>query len=410
MKHDHAVIVGYVRSPFTKAALPGSGKEPGKLAHVDPVDMIVPLVNEIMKRTGANAADVENILMGCVHQEDSQGLNIGRIVVMHKGVSLPLTVQGETLDKFCGSSMRTIAIAKNDVLAGEGKIILAGGVQSMSRVPMGGWNPSLNKNVHQGNVAGFMNMGLTAENLAVKYGVSRAEQDAFAVQSHKKMVAAQEAGNFDKEIVAIDGVTADDGARADTSVEALAKLKPNFKNEDKGGTVTPATSSQITDGASMVMVSTESYAAANNLPVLARIISYSGSGCAPEIMGIGPVEASKKALARAGITMDDVDAIELNEAFAAQSIAVLKEMESQGMRVDPAKLNLDGGAIAIGHPLGASGARLVGHLATVLERTGGRYGLATMCIGGGMGVAMVIENPKYIEKANANNSCCAPKP
>jgi acetyl-CoA acyltransferase len=415
-KHDHAVIVGYVRSPFTKAAVPGTGKEPGKLAHVDPVDMIVPLINEIMKRTGANAADIENILMGCVHQEDSQGLNIGRMVVMHKGVTLPLTVQGETLDKFCGSSMRTIAIAKNDVLAGEGKIILAGGVQSMSRVPMGGWNPSLNKNIHDGNVAGFMNMGLTAENLAVKYGVSRAEQDSFAVASHQKMAAAQKAGHLAGEIVAISGITEDDGVRADTSVEALAKLKPNFKNEDKGGTVTPASSSQITDGASLVMVSTESYAKTNNLPVLARIISYSGSGCAPEIMGIGPVEASKKALERAGITMADIDAVELNEAFAAQSIAVLKEMDAQGMHIDPAKLNVDGGAIAIGHPLGASGARLVGHLATVLERTGGRYGLATMCIGGGMGVAMVIENPHYDKDKAANkkdgHSCCAhsPKP
>ena len=392
---DKAVIVGYVRTPFTKAAVPGSGKEPGKLAHVEPLDMIAPLINEIMKRTGANPADVENILMGCVHQEDVQGLNIGRLAVLHNGVSLPLTVQGETLDKFCGSSLRTIAIAKNDVLAGEGKIILAGGVQSMSRIPMGGWNSSLNKNVYDGNAAGFMNMGVTAENLAEKYGISRAEQDAFSVASHQKMAQAQKDGNFDKEIVPVGGVSADDGVRGDSSVESLAKLKTAFKGEDKGGTVTPASASQITDGASMVMVTTESYAKANNLPVMARILSYSGSGCAPEIMGIGPVEASKKALSRAGLTMADIDVIELNEAFAAQSIAVLKEMEAQGMKVDPAKLNVDGGAIAIGHPLGASGARLVGHLASVLERTGKRYGLATMCIGGGMGVAMVIENPHF---------------
>jgi acetyl-CoA acyltransferase len=390
-----AVIVAYVRSPFTKAAVPGSGKEPGKLAHVEPLDLVAPLVEEIMKRTGANPDHVENVMMGVVHQEDVQGLNLGRLLVLHNGVSLPLSVQGETLDKFCGSSLRTIAIAKNDVLAGEGKIILAGGVQSMSRIPMGGWNSSLNKNVYDGNAAGFMNMGVTAENLAEKYGVTRADQDAFAVESHKKMAEGQKNGAFTREIVPIAGVTEDDGVRADSNVESLAKLKTAFKAEDKGGSVTPATSSQITDGASLVMVTSESYARENNLPVLARILSYAGSGCAPEIMGIGPVEASKKALERAGLTMKDIDVVELNEAFAAQSIAVLREMEKQGMTIDPKKLNVDGGAIAIGHPLGASGARIVGHLANVLERTGKRYGLATMCIGGGQGVAMVIENPNF---------------
>lgn len=390
-----AVIVAYVRSPFTKAAVPGSGKEPGKLAHVEPLDLVAPLVEEIMKRSGANPADIENVMMGVVHQEDVQGLNLGRLLVLHNGVSLPLSVQGETLDKFCGSSMRTIAIAKNDVLAGEGKIILAGGVQSMSRIPMGGWNSSLNKNVYDGNAAGFMNMGVTAENLADKYGVSRTEQDAFAVESHKKMAAGQQNGAFTKEIVPISGVSEDDGVRADSTVEGLAKLKTAFKGEGKGGTVTPATSSQITDGASLVMVTSEAYAKQNNLPVLARILSYAGSGCAPEIMGIGPVEASKKALERAGLSMKDIDIVELNEAFAAQSLAVLKEMANQGMAIDPKKLNVDGGAIAIGHPLGASGARIVGHLANVLERTGKRYGLATMCIGGGQGVAMVIENPNF---------------
>jgi acetyl-CoA acyltransferase len=392
---NHAVILGYVRTPFTKAAVPGSGKEPGKLAAVEPLDMIAPLITEIMKRTGANPNDVENILMGCVHQEAEQGLNIGRLAVLHNGVSLPLSVQGETLDKFCASSLRTIAIAKNDVLAGEGKIILAGGVQSMSRIPMGGWNSSLNKNVYDGNARGFMNMGVTAENLAAEYGVSRADQDAFAVESHRKMAAAQKNGHFKNEIVPVAGVTEDDGVRADSSVESLAKLKTAFKAEKDGGTVTPATSSQITDGASMVMVSTEAYAKANNLPVMARILAYAGSGCAPEIMGIGPVEASKKALARAGLTMADIDVVELNEAFAAQSISVLREMAKQGMAIDPAKLNVDGGAIAIGHPLGATGARITGHAAETLQRTGKRYALITLCIGGGQGAAMIIENPNH---------------
>lgn len=392
---QHAVIVGYVRSPFTKAAVPGSGKEPGKMAGVDPLDMVAPLITAIMERTGAKPEDIENVLLGCVHQEAEQGLNIGRLAVLHNGVRLPLTVQGETLDKFCASSLRTIAIAKNDVLAGEGKIILAGGVQSMSRIPMGGWNSSLNKNVYDGNAAGFMNMGVTAENLAAEYKVSREEQDAFAVESHRKMAAAQKNGNFRNEIVPVNGVSEDDGVRADSTVESLAKLKTAFKSEKDGGSVTPATSSQITDGASLVMVTTEAYAQENNLPVMARILAYAGSGCAPEIMGIGPVEASKKALTRAGLSMNDIDIVELNEAFAAQSISVLREMEKQGMAIDPAKLNVDGGAIAIGHPLGATGARITGHAAEILNRTGKRYALITLCIGGGQGAALVIENPNH---------------
>ncbi|MBU0800239.1 MAG: thiolase family protein, partial [Alphaproteobacteria bacterium] len=221
------------------------------------------------------------------------------------------------------------------------------------------------------------------------------DQDAFAVESHRKMAAAQQNGHFKNEIVPINGVTEDDGVRADSTVESLAKLKTAFKAEKDGGTVTPATSSQITDGASMVMVSTEAYAKANNLPVMARILAYAGSGCAPEIMGIGPVEASKKALARAGLTMADIDVVELNEAFAAQSISVLREMAKQGMAIDPAKLNVDGGAIAIGHPLGATGARITGHAAETLQRTGKRYALITLCIGGGQGAAMIIENPNH---------------
>lgn len=395
---DYAVITGFVRSPFTKAAIPGSGKEPGKLAHVEPLDMLAPLLSEIVKRTGAKTEDIENVLIGCVGQEDVQGLNIGRLAVLHNGSTLPLSVQGETLDKFCASSLRTIAMGKNDILAGEAKIILAGGVQSMSRIPMGGWNVALNKNVYDGNAAGFMNMGVTAENLAEKYGISRAEQDAFAVESHRKMAAAQAAGHFKNEIVPVAGVSEDDGVRADTNTESLAKLKTAFKAEKDGGTVTPATSSQITDGASLVMLTSESYAKANNMPVMARILSYSGSGCAPEIMGIGPVEASKKALARAGLSMNDIDVVELNEAFAAQSIAVLKEMTAQGMTIDPAKLNVDGGAIAIGHPLGATGARIAGHAAETLVRTGKRYALVTLCIGGGQGAAMVLENPNFAPK------------
>jgi acetyl-CoA acyltransferase len=242
-------------------------------------------------------------------------------------------------------------------------------------------------------------MGVTAENLARLYKVPRDEQEKFAVKSHQKATAAQDGGNFKKEIVPIAGVSDDDAIRRDASTDALAALKPAF---EKTGTVTAGTSSPITDGASGVLVTSEEYAQKNNLPVMARIMSFAGSGCAPEIMGIGPVEASKKALERAGITMKDVDIVELNEAFAAQSLSVLKEMKAQGMEIEEHKLNIDGGAIALGHPLGASGARLVGKAADLLQRTGKRYALATMCIGGGQGVAMVLENP--------NHKPAAPKP
>ncbi|QQG37453.1 MAG: thiolase family protein [Micavibrio aeruginosavorus] len=380
--------------PYTA---PGS-KSPGKLAHVDPLDLVVPLVNRLLDKNHVNLHDIESVVLGVVHQEGEQGLNMARMAVLHGESMLPLSVQGDSVDKFCASSMRTIDIAAGDIVRGNAKLILAGGVQSMSRIRMGGNDNLLNPKVANSNARNFMNMGLTAENLAKDYAISRGEQEAFALESHNRAAKAQSQGMLDGEIVSIEGVSSDDCVRADVSLAGMAKLRPNFLSAHMGGTVTPATSSPLTDGASMVLLASESYARENNLPVLARIVASSGSGCAPEIMGIGPVEAMKKALSRANLQMSDIDAIELNEAFAAQSLAVIEECRRQGMVIDPAKLNIDGGAIAMGHPLGASGARLVGHVSRVLQRTGGRYGLATMCIGGGQGMAMIVENPDFSPK------------
>jgi acetyl-CoA acyltransferase len=435
---DHAVIVSAARTPFTRAvapvaidqlrnALPSlakdiaketgldykqaqdivlnwhagwcadnmpdtSGKAPGKLAHVDPIDMAALLTSSMIKRNGINPAFVENVILGCTHQEAEQGLNPGRMVVLHKGSGLPNTVQGDSVDKFCASSARAISIARGDILAKEANLILAGGVQSMSRVPMGGWNGLVNPNVYEGHVKSFMNMGVTAENLAAIYNISREAQDRFALDSHRKTAVAQAAGYFDDEIIPVGDVKADDNVRTDSTMEKLAKLKPSFK---AGGSVTPATSSPFTDGAAMVLMAPESYARENSLPILARIVAYAGSGCAPEIMGIGPVSACEKVLKRAGLTMNDIDFIELNEAFAAQSLAVLEELDNRGLHVAPEKLNIHGGAIALGHPLAATAARQAGHLARVLQWTGKRYGLYTQCVGQGQATATIIENPDH---------------
>jgi len=393
---NRAVIIDYARSAFAKASTP---KKPGRLSDVDPLDLIVPVINTLIERTNIDVKDVKKILMGNVHQEAQQGLNIARMAVLHDECKLDNNVTGGTsIDRFCGSSLEAIAMADAFLARDPDDVYICAGVQSMSIVPMSGLNPLINQHVQGGNAAGFMNMGVTAENLAEKYEITRIEQDTFAVESNKKTTAAHEKGHFKNEIVPINGVDYDDGARADSSVETLANLRTAFKSVDEGGTVTAGNASQVTDGASAVMVTSESFAAANNLPVKAIILGYGEASLAPEIMGLGPVDASKEALKRAGLTMDDIDIVELNEAFAAQSIAVMKEFEKQGHKIDPAKVNLDGGAIAMGHPLGASGARIVGHLSEVLQRENKRYGLATMCIGGGQGVAMVIENPAAAPK------------
>ena len=373
-----AVIAGYVRTPFTLASK-------GALARTRPDDLAAAAVTALVARTGVNAADLEAIVLGCAFPEGEQGLNLARLVVLAAG--LPQSVGGYTVNHFCGSSMQSIHIAAGHIAAGMGEVFIAAGVESMSRVPMMGFNPMPNPALYAKLPAAYMGMGETAENVAAKWNISRAEQEAFAVESQKRAAAAQKAGNFKDEIVPVEtkaGQVAVDGCpRPETTTETLAGLKPAFSAT---GSVTAGTSSPLTDGASAVLVCSEAYAAKHGLKVMAKIVASATAGCAPEIMGIGPVAATKKALARAGLTAADMDVVELNEAFASQSLACIRDLG-----LDVAKVNIDGGAIALGHPLGATGARITGKAASLLQRVGGRYALATQCIGGGQGVATILE-------------------
>ncbi len=371
------VIAGYARSPFHLA-------DKGALARVRPDDMAAQVVRGLVERTGVKPEDIEDLLMGCAFPEGEQGFNIARLVALL--AELPLSVGGMTLNRFCGSSMSGIHYAAGQIQMGAGEVFICAGVESMSRVPMTGFNPMPNPALADRSAA-YISMGDTAENVAEKYGLGREEQDAFALLSQEKTRDAIAAGKLEDEIVPIDtgkGVVDADGTpRPDTTADALAGLKPAFKAD---GSVTAGTSSPLTDGATAVLVCSADYAAANKLDMLAKIKSVAISGCAPEIMGIGPVASTQKALERAGISVGDLDVVELNEAFASQSIAVLRDLD-----IDVAKVNLDGGAIAIGHPLGATGARITGKAAQLLKREGGKYALATQCIGGGQGIATVLE-------------------
>lgn len=369
-----AVICGYKRSPFTFA-----GK--GPLAKTRPDDMAAAVVRALVADTKVDPTAIEDLILGCAFPEGEQGFNLARIVAVHAG--LPITVGGITVNRWCGSSMSAIHMAAAQIAMNMGDVFICGGVESMSRIPMGGFNPMPNPKIKDTYPQIYMGMGETAENLSKKYGVTRPEQEKFALLSQQKAAAARTNGNFKDEIVPIDGVTEDGCIRGDSTLEALAGLKPAF---DEKGTVTAGTSSPLTDGASAVLVASEEYAKANKLPILARIKSFAVSGCNAEIMGIGPVPSSQKALKRAGLTMKDIDIIELNEAFAAQGIPVIRDLG-----IVESKLNLDGGAIALGHPLGASGARITGKLASLLKREKKKLGLATMCIGGGQGVAIILE-------------------
>ena len=372
-----AVIAGYVRSPFTPA-------HKGALAKVRPDELMAQVVRGLLKRTGADPAELEDLIIGCAFPEGEQGLNVARIVGFL--ADLPASVAGTTVNRFCGSSMQAIHIAVGAIATGAGEAFVCGGVESMSRVPMMGFNPLPHPGLYERAPEVFISMGLTAENLARKYDILRETQEAFALESQQRAVRAANDGGFTDEIVPIENggpVTTDGCPRPDTSLEALATLKPAFDTE---GSVTAGTSSPLTDGAAAVLVTSADYAQRNGLKPLARIRATAVSGCAPEIMGIGPVEATRKALDRAGLELKQMDLIELNEAFAAQSLAVLGELG-----LSHKKVNLDGGAIALGHPLGASGARITGKAASLLRREGGKYALATMCIGGGQGIATVLE-------------------
>ena len=375
----YPVIAAYGRSPFTFA-------RKGALVKLRPDDLAAQVVRGVVEFAGLDPDDVEDLIVGCAFPEGEQGFNVARLVGLLTG-SLPISVAGATVNRFCGSSMQSVHMASGAVRMNAGDAFVCAGVESMSRVPMGGYNPLPNPSLHESFPAAYMSMGQTAENVAERYQITRREQEAFALESQRRAAAARADGRLGAEIVPVEvgGATIDsDGCiREETSLDGLADLKPAFLED---GTVTAGTSSPLTDGAAAVVVCSEAYANERGLEPLARVKSIAVSGCAPEIMGIGPVGASRKALERAGIEAADVDVVELNEAFAAQAIACMRDLG-----LDHEKVNIDGGAIAIGHPLGATGARITGKAAVLLAREGGRYALATQCIGGGQGIATVLE-------------------
>ena len=374
----NVVIAGYARSPFTLA-------RKGALAKVRPDDLTAQVIKALIERTGVDPKAIEDVIVGCAFPEGEQGLNVARLISFLAG--LPQEAAGTTVNRFCGSSMQSIHQAAGAIQMKAGEAFICAGVESMTRVPMGGFNTLPNPKLLKEYPQAYVSMGITAENLAKKYGIDRKAQEEMAVESHAKALAAQKAGKLKDEIVAIvDGnnrVELDGCIRPETTAEGLAGLNPAF---DEKGTVTAGTSSPLTDGASATLVCSEDFAKAHGLKVLARIKSVAVAGCAPELMGIGPVPATKKALERAGLKLGDIDIIELNEAFAAQAMACVAEA-----KYDMKKVNLDGGAIALGHPMGATGARITGKAASLLKREGKQFALATQCIGGGQGIATVLE-------------------
>ncbi|RFP21522.1 thiolase family protein [Duganella sp. BJB488] len=374
-----AVISAYARSPFHFA-------RKGKLADTRPDDLAAQVVQGLMRRTGLDPKLLDDVILGCAYPESSQGNNLARIVSLLAG--FPHEVPGMTINRFCGSSMSAIHIAAAQIEAGLGEAYLCVGVESMTMVPQGGYNFSPNPQLLEQTDA-YISMGDTAENVARKYEVSRADQELLAFQSHQKAAGARAAGLLNDEIVPIATATGEvvdeDGCiRPGTTVEALASLKPVFDPEH--GVVTAGTSSPLTDGASAVLVTSEAFALRHGLKPSARIVAMAAVGCDPALMGIGPIPATQKALKLAGLQASDIDVAEINEAFASQALACVREL---GIR--PEVLNIDGGGMAIGHPLGATGARITGKAAALLARTGGRYALAAQCIGGGQGVATVLE-------------------
>lgn len=369
-----AVIVGYLRSPFTLA-------HKGALATTRPDDMAAQVIQALIASTRVNPADIDDIIMGNAFPEGEQGFNIGRMVSLLAG--LPVTVAGATINRWCGSSMEAIHIAAGNIAIGKGEVFIAAGVESMTRIPMGGYNPLPNPALFGSMPEAYISMGLTAENVAKQCNVDRKTQEEFALASHRKAAAADMSG----EIVPIKtkaGVVDKDGTiRANSTAEDLAKLNPVF---DVYGTVTAGTSSPLTDGAAAVLVTSEAYAKKHNLPILARIKSAAVVGLDPKVMGLGPVYAINKALEKAGLKVADIDLFEINEAFSAQAVPC-----GQQLGIPPEKLNIEGGAIALGHPLGASGARITGKAALLLSRGKGKYAVSAACIGGGMGIATVLE-------------------
>ncbi|MBQ0725301.1 MAG: thiolase family protein [Cycloclasticus sp.] len=374
----NVVIAAYSRSPQTYAFK-------GALAGVRPDDLAAQVVAGLIKKANVDPEKLEDLIMGCAFPEGEQGFNIARLVGLMAG--LPQSVGGVTVNRFCGSSMQAIHMAAGAIQMNAGEAFICAGVESMSRIPMGGFNPMPSPELFRTLPSAYIGMGETAENVAKQYNLSREQQDQFALLSQQKAGTAQQAGRFDDEIIAIktvNGIVTLDGCiRANTTSEGLAELKPAFLSD---GTVTAASSSPLTDGASATLVCSEDFASQHGLQALARIKSIAISGCAPETMGLGPILASKKALQRANLSIEDIDIIELNEAFASQSLACIQDLDIAIERV-----NLDGGAIALGHPLGATGARITGKAAALLVREKKQFALATQCIGGGQGIATILE-------------------
>ena len=375
----NAVIVGYKRSPFTFA-------RKGEMANIRPEDILSQTINQLLNEIQINKNDIEDIITGCAYPEGAQGNNIAKIVSFM--TDMPEHVAGMTVNRWCGSSMQAIHDATGAIAINSGDVFLCCGVESMTFIPMNGLTYDPHPQLSKDNPNVYMSMGITAENVAKKFDISRKEQQDFAISSHSKANSAREKNMFDNEIVSITNndqiIDKDGGIRPNTSHEILDGLKLAF---DENGTVTAGTASPLTDGASAVIVCEEEYAKKNNLNILARIKSTAVVGCPPELMGLGPINASKKALKRANLSISDIDIVELNEAFASQSLACIKEL-----KMDINKVNIHGGAIALGHPLGATGARITGKVATLLQNNNKKYGLATQCIGLGQGIATVLEN------------------
>ncbi len=394
--HD-AVIVSSVRTAVGKATK-------GTLRTTRPDDLAAIVIKEaVAQAKGLDSKEVEDVVIGCAMPEGEQGMNVARISSLRAG--LPVESAAMTINRFCSSGLQAIAIAAQRIMAGQGEVAVAGGTESMTMLPMAGNKFSPNPWLVENHPDTYLNMGLTAENLAKKYGITREQSDEFSYQSHQKAMAAIAAGKFKEEIVPV-AVTynvleaaaqngsskpktvsvsfdTDEGPRADTSVEALGKLKPAFHAR---GVVTAGNSSQMSDGAAASVVMSAEKAKALGLKPLARFVAFAVAGCPPEEMGIGPVFAIPKVLKLAGLTLDQIDVIELNEAFAAQALSVMKVAG-----IDPSKVNVNGGAIALGHPLGCTGAKLTATILRELERRNGRYGMVTMCVGGGMGAAGIFE-------------------
>lgn len=373
-----AVLVGFKRSPFTIA-------NKGLLANVRPEDILSQVINDLIKTTNINKDDIEDIIAGCAYPEGTQGYNIAKIVSFM--TDMPEHVGGMTINRWCGSSMQAIHSAAGAITMNAGKVFICCGIESMTSVPINGLNYSPHPVLLKDQPNVYLSMGLTAENVAKKFNISRKEQQEFAIQSHAKAFKAQSLKSFDEEITVIKNqeieVINDGAIRPNTNQEILDGLKLVF---DQNGTVTAGTASPLTDGASATLVCDEEYAVSNNLPILARIKSIAINGCPPELMGLGPIGASLKALKRAQLNINDIDIVELNEAFASQSIACIKELQ-----INPDIVNIDGGAIALGHPLGATGTRITAKAAYLINKLNKKYALATQCIGLGQGIATVLE-------------------